>query len=67
MTTRYALQASMTQERLLKEFVPSLQAIEQWFQPGIPRLRQGKMIQIVLLRETRSYAIFTTEGRCLGY
>ena len=65
MTTRYALQASMTQERLLKEFVPSLQAIEQWFQPGIPRLRQGKMIQIVLLRETRSYAIFTTEGAVL--
>src|SRR5260370_17134266 len=65
MTTRYALQASMTQERLLKEFVPSLQAIEQWFQPSIPRLRQGKMIQIVLLRETRSYAIFTTEGAVL--
>jgi CRISPR-associated protein Csc2 len=65
MTTRYALQATMTQERLLKEYVPSLQAIEQWFQRDIPRLRQGKMIQVVLLRETRSYAIFTTEGAVL--
>jgi len=65
MTTRYALQATMIQERLLKEFVPSLHSIEQWFQPGIPRLRQGKMIQVVLLRETRSYAIFTTEGAVL--
>jgi CRISPR-associated protein Csc2 len=65
MTTKSILQATMTQERLLKEFIPSLQAIEQWFQPAIPRLRQGKMIQIVLLRETRSYAIFTTEGAVL--
>lgn len=65
MTTSYTLQASMTQERLLKDYVPVLEAIEQWFQPEIPRLRQGKMIQIVLLRETRSYAIFTTEGGVL--
>lgn len=65
MTTKYALQATMTQERLLKEYISSLQPIEQWFQPGIPRLRQGKMIQVVLLRETRSYAIFTTEGAVL--
>jgi len=55
----------MTQERLLKQHVPVLQEIEQWFQSAIPRLRQGKMIQIVLLRETRSYAIFTTEGSVL--
>lgn len=65
MTTKYALQATMTQERLLKEFVPTLQSVEQWFQPDIPRLRQGKMIQVILLRETRSYAIFTTEGAVL--
>ncbi len=65
MVTKYALQANMTQERLLGEFFPSLQTIERWFQPDIPRLRQGKMIQIVLLRETRSYAIFTTEGAVL--
>src|SRR2546425_5556543 len=55
----------MTQERLLKQHVPVLQEIEQWFQSAIPRLRQGKMIHIVLLRETRSYAIFTTEGSVL--
>ncbi len=65
MIEKYALQTTMTQERLLQEYIPSLQAIEQWFQPSIPRLRQGKMIQIVLLRETRSYAIFTTEGAVL--
>src|SRR5579885_1067886 len=65
MTANYVLRASMTQERLLKDYIPALQAIEQWFQPGIPRLRQGKMIHIVLLRETRSYAIFTTEGGVL--
>src|SRR5438067_4502083 len=65
MTTRYALQATMTQERLLNQYVPELRSIGRWFQPEIPRLRQGKMIQIVLLRETRSYAIFTTEGNVL--
>ena len=65
MTMDTTLQAAMTQERLLKEYIPSLQTIERWFQPGIPRLRQGKMIQIVLLRETRSYTIFTTEGTVL--
>ena len=55
----------MTQERLLDQYVPTLQAIKSWFQPDIPRYRQGKMIHIVLLRETRSYAIFTTEGSVL--
>lgn len=55
----------MTQERLLNLYVPTLGVIESWFQPEIPRLRQGKMIHIVLLRETRSYAIFTTEGSVL--
>src|SRR5947199_8013386 len=54
-----------TQERLFDQYVPTLRAIESWFQPDIPRLRQGKMIQVVLLRETRSYAIFTTEGSVL--
>ncbi len=35
------------------------------FQPTIPWLRQGKYVQIVLLRETKSHAIFTTEGPTL--
>src|SRR5436309_2544372 len=66
MTTKsYAPQATMTTERLLTQYTSALQGIAQWFQPEIPRLRQGKMIQIVLLRETRSYAIFTTEGSVL--
>jgi CRISPR-associated protein Csc2 len=64
-TKTYTPQATMTQERLLTQYTPTLQAIERWFQPEIPRLRQGKMMQIVLLRETRSYAIFTTEGGIL--
>jgi CRISPR-associated protein Csc2 len=57
--------APMTQERLLGQYIPTLQSIQSWFLPDIPRLRQGKMIHIVLLRETRSYAIFTTEGSVL--
>src|SRR6266568_8516579 len=66
MTTKsYVPQATMTTERLLTQYTPVLQGIAQWLQPEIPRLRQGKMIQIVLLRETRSYAIFTTEGSVL--
>jgi CRISPR-associated protein Csc2 len=55
----------MTTEQLLSQYMPVLQEITPWFQPEIPRLRQGKMIQIVILRETRSYAIFTTEGGVL--
>src|SRR6266568_4003337 len=66
MTTKsYVPQATMTTERLLTQYTPVLQGIAQWLQPEIPRLRQGKMIQVVLLRETRSYAIFTTEGSVL--
>ncbi len=65
MTTKYAPQTTMTQERLLKDYIPALQPLQRWFQPDIPRMRQGKMIHIVLLRETRSYAIFTTEGSVL--
>ncbi len=32
---------------------------------AIPAYRQGKYVQIVVLRETKSHAIFTTEGRTL--
>jgi CRISPR-associated protein Csc2 len=35
------------------------------FQPAIPRMRQGKHVQILVLRETKSYAVFTTEGQTL--
>ena len=35
------------------------------FQPEIPRFREGKYIQVVVLRETKSHTIFTTEGQNL--
>jgi len=35
------------------------------FQPQIPRFREGKFIHIIVLRETKSHAIFTTEGQNL--
>lgn len=35
------------------------------FQAQIPRFMEGKYIQIIVLRETKSHAIFTTEGQTL--
>src|SRR5947209_1671463 len=35
------------------------------FHEQIPRYRQNRYIQIVVLRETKSHAIFTTEGQTL--
>src|SRR5436309_4304859 len=35
------------------------------FHERIPRYRQNRYIQIVALRETKSHAIFTTEGQTL--
>src|SRR5947209_16636473 len=35
------------------------------FHEHIPRYRQNRYIQIVVLRETKSHAIFTTEGQTL--
>ena len=32
---------------------------------GIPKFRQGRFVQIIVLRETKSYAVFTTEGQTL--
>lgn len=64
MTTTNA-QQKMTQDRLFSEYVPSLADASRWLQPKIQQLHQGKTIQVVLLRETRSYAIFTTEGGTL--
>lgn len=36
-----------------------------FLQPSIPKFRQGRYVQIVVLRETKSHAIFTTEGPTL--
>lgn len=40
----------------------SLQAYQQYFVPAIPRTPTNRYASIILLRETQSYAIFTTEG-----
>jgi len=40
----------------------TLQPYQQYFVPAIPRTPTNRYASIVLLRETQSYAIFTTEG-----
>jgi len=40
----------------------ALQPYQQYFVPAIPRTPTNRYASIVLLRETQSYAIFTTEG-----
>lgn len=42
--------------------LPSLQDFNQYFVPGIPRTPTNRYASIIVLRETKSYAIFTTEG-----
>lgn len=43
----------------------SLQKYQRYFHKAIPSFRQNKYIQILVLRETKSHAIFTTEGDAL--
>jgi len=40
----------------------SLQEYERLFVPSIPRTPTARYASVILLRETKSYAIFTTEG-----
>ena len=40
----------------------SLQTYQQYFVPTIPRTPTNRYASVILLRETKSYAIFTTEG-----
>jgi len=40
----------------------ALQRYQQYFVPAIPRTPTNRYASIILLRETKSYAIFTTEG-----
>jgi len=40
----------------------SLQTYQQYFVPAIPRTPTNRYASFILLRETKSYAIFTTEG-----
>lgn len=45
--------------------LPSIKSLEQHsnrFSPTIPRTPTGRFAGVILLRETKSYAIFTTEG-----
>ncbi len=42
--------------------IESLQDYAQYFIPTIPRTPTNRYASIILLRETKSYAIFTTEG-----
>ncbi len=41
------------------------QAYAHYLMDAIPKLRQGKFVQIFIIRETKSHAIFTTEGQIL--
>lgn len=43
----------------------SLNNYSRYFHDKIPQFRQNKYVQILVLRETKSYAIFTTEGDAL--
>lgn len=42
-----------------------LEKYAQYFQSQIPKFKEGKYIQIIVLRETKSHTIFTTEGQRL--
>lgn len=42
--------------------LPSLQSYHDRFVPAIPRTPTNRYASIIMLRETKSYAIFTTEG-----
>jgi hypothetical protein len=42
-----------------------LEAYQDRFVPDIPLLPQGRFVSIVVLRETKDVAIFTTEGDIL--
>lgn len=42
--------------------IKALEDYAGFFAPEIPRTPEGRFVSIVLLRETKSYAIFTTEG-----
>ena len=50
---------------MLEQFTAILNQFTNAFHEKIPRYRQNRYIQIVVLRETKSHAIFTTEGQTL--
>lgn len=42
--------------------IAELEKYEKHFSPGLPKTPTGRFASVILLRETKSYAIFTTEG-----
>src|SRR5712692_9886609 len=50
---------------MLDQLASVLSEHENAFHKHIPRYRQNRYVQIVVLRETKSHAIFTTEGQTL--
>ncbi|MGC9083933.1 MAG: hypothetical protein ACP5ME_12245, partial [Anaerolineae bacterium] len=48
--------------RRLPMTLKTLQPYANYFVPAIPRTPTNRYASIILLRETKSYAIFTTEG-----
>lgn len=50
---------------MLEQLTSVLNQHKNAFHEQIPRYRQNRYIQIVVLRETKSHAIFTTEGQTL--
>ncbi|MBA2287074.1 MAG: type I-D CRISPR-associated protein Cas7/Csc2 [Ktedonobacteraceae bacterium] len=50
---------------MLEQLTSILNQHKSAFHEQIPRYRQNRYVQIVVLRETKSHAIFTTEGQTL--
>src|SRR5713226_1384540 len=50
---------------MLEQLTTILNQYNNAFHQEIPRYRQNRYVQIVVLRETKSHAIFTTEGQTL--
>jgi CRISPR-associated protein Csc2 len=50
---------------MIEQLTSLLNEHKSAFHEHIPRFRQNRFIQIVVLRETKSHAIFTTEGQTL--
>ena len=50
---------------MLEQLTRVLSQYNNAFHEQVPRYRQNRYVQIVVLRETKSHAIFTTEGQTL--
>ncbi|HXR66088.1 MAG TPA: type I-D CRISPR-associated protein Cas7/Csc2 [Ktedonobacteraceae bacterium] len=50
---------------MLEQLTTLLNEHQDAFHSQVPRYRQNRYVQIVVLRETKSHAIFTTEGQTL--